>query len=174
MATQNTNLAESDPRFPGGRWTGFFIQPWIPGRHTMNLDLTFQNGEMEAQGSDWVGPFTFTGSYDVADGKCTWTKKYLRKHQVSYAGVNEGKGIWGVWEISQLGGWYRDRGVFHIWPEGMAPAADAELTERALLDEVGRRPPFSVLVGMVAVLALGAGAVCFHHFGHQWLESLFR
>jgi hypothetical protein len=35
---------ETDPRFPSGRWTGFFIQPWIPGRHMMNLDMTFQDG----------------------------------------------------------------------------------------------------------------------------------
>jgi hypothetical protein len=34
------------------------------------------------------------------------------------AAVNEGQGIWGVWEIRQFGGWYTDQGVFHIWPEG--------------------------------------------------------
>jgi hypothetical protein len=174
MAAPDLTPVESDPRFLSGRWTGFFIQPWIPGRHTMNLNLTFQQGRLEAQGTDWVGPFTFRGSYDPVDGKCTWTKKYLGKHQVSYAGVNEGKGIWGVWEIRQLWGWYRDRGVFHLWPEGMKPAADADLTERALLDEVGRMPPFSVLVSLIAAGLLVAGLIAFRLFGHQWTESLFR
>ena len=37
--------------------------------------------------------------YDVADGRCHWTKRYLGKHDVFYKGFNEGKGIWGVWEI---------------------------------------------------------------------------
>jgi hypothetical protein len=174
MAALDLTQMESDPRFPNGRWTGFFIQPWIPGRHTMDLRLTFQQGEMEAEGNDWVGPFTFSGSYDPKDGKCTWTKKYRGKHQVSYAGVNEGKGIWGVWEIRLLGGWYHDRGVFHIWPEGMTPGPDADLTERALLDEVGRRPPFSVLVAMIGTGLLAAGYVYLRFFGYEAIERLFR
>jgi hypothetical protein len=174
MAVPDVMELEADPRFSSGPWTGFFIQPWIPGRHTMTMDLNFLQGRMEAEGSDWVGPFTFSGSYDPVDGKCQWTKTYLGKHRVSYAGVNEGKGIWGVWEIRQLGGWYHDRGVFHIWPEGMTPGADADLTERALLDQVGRRPPFAVLVSMVATGLLVAGCVFLRFFGYQWIEGLFR
>jgi hypothetical protein len=174
MALPNRMVEETDPRFPSGLWAGFFIQPWIPGRHTMDLDMSFHNGLLEAEGTDRVGPFTFTGTYNAADGQCRWTKKYLGKHRVSYAGVNEGKGIWGVWEIRLLGGWYHDRGVFHLWPEGMAPAADADLTERALLDQVGRRPPLSVAVGMVVGGLLLAGLVWFRLFGRQWIESLLR
>jgi hypothetical protein len=175
MAAPDLTIPESDPRFPSGRWTGFFIQPWMPGRHTMNLDVTFQDGQMEARGSDWVGPFTFSGSYDHADGKCTWTKQYLHKHRVSYAGVNEGKGIWGVWEIRLLWGWYLDRGVFHIWPEGMAPDADADLTERALLNEVGRMPPlFLVVMAAALLLGLGSTLLIFHLLNQQATESLFR
>jgi hypothetical protein len=172
MTPADLNELENDPRFPSGRWTGFFIQPWIPGRHTMNLELTFQHCRIEADGSDWVGPFTFSGSYDSANGKCAWIKQYLRKHQVSYSGVNEGNGIWGVWEIRQLGGWYRDRGGFHIWPEGMKPATDADLTEQALRAELGRMPPFSVLVALVATGLVAAGVVLVRLFGHQWLEHL--
>ena len=96
MAAPDLLQLETDPRFPSGPWTGFFIQPWIPGRHTMTLNLSFRDGGLAAEGSDRVGPFTFSGSYDREDGKCHWTKQYLGKHQVSYAGVNEGKGIWGV------------------------------------------------------------------------------
>ena len=35
-------------------------------------------------------------------------------HDVSYKGYNEGKGIWGQWEVGST--W---RGGFHIWPEAM-------------------------------------------------------
>ena len=128
---------ETDPRFPSGPWTGFFLQKAIPGRHLMELRLTFQNGNMTGEGRDWVGQFLIDGQYQVADGKCWWTKKYVGKHDVFYQGYNEGKGIWGVWEIGEL-----MRGGFHIWPEGLgdptneylvaeaeAPAPEEELVE---------------------------------------------
>ena len=174
MAAPDRLGLETDPRFPSGPWTGFFIQPWIPGRHTMTLNLSFRDGGLAAEGSDRVGPFTFSGSYDREDGKCHWTKQYLGKHQVSYAGVNEGRGIWGVWEIRVLGGLYQDRGVFHLWPEGTTPDADADLTERALLDQVGRRPPFAVLAGGLAMVFLVAVSFLIRLFGYSWIEGLFR
>ena len=174
MAPPDAIALETDPRFPSGPWSGFFLQPWIPGRHTMTLDLTFHDGLIEAQGSDRVGDFTFSGAYDAKDGKCRWTKQYLGKHQVLYAGVNEGKGIWGVWEIRQLWGLYRDRGVFHLWPEGMAPEAEADLTESALLDEVGRCPPFAILVSAVGVCALAVLYIVFRTHLQEWLEGLFK
>src|SRR5262249_31559241 len=68
MAPSDAIALETDLRFPSGPWSGFFIQPWIPGRHTMTLDLTFHDGLIEAQGSDRVGAFTFSGSYDAKDG----------------------------------------------------------------------------------------------------------
>src|SRR5262249_3326590 len=79
----------------------------------------------------WVGPFLLRGRYFLEDGKCHWTKRYLGKHDVFYQGYNEGKGIWGVWEIppSELSSY--QRGGFHIWPEGMAGANPEELTEEA-------------------------------------------
>jgi hypothetical protein len=174
MAPRDLMRLETDPRFPSGRWTGFFIQPWIPGRHTMTLDMTFRDGGLEAQGRDRVGAFTFSGTYDTSDGKCRWTKQYRGKHRVSYAGVNEGKGIWGVWEIRLLWGLYHDRGVFHLWPEGMAPDADADLTERSLLDHVGRRPPFQVVLGTVVVVLLTAALIFLRIRGKEWIEELFR
>jgi hypothetical protein len=174
MAAPDLMGLERDPRFPSGRWTGFYIQPWMPGRHTMTLDLTFRDGGLEAQGSDRVGGFTFSGSYDPKDGACRWTKQYLGKHEVSYSGVNEGKGIWGVWEIRLLWGLYRDRGVFHLWPEGMSPDADADLTERALLDDVGHRPPFLVLASAVGFCLLVAGYIILRLHAREWIEALFR
>jgi hypothetical protein len=140
MNAEQTPQLETDPRFPSGPWTGFFLQKSHPGRHLMELRLTFQNGTMTGEGRDWVGEFLVKGRYDLADGKCYWTKKYLGKHEVFYQGFNEGKGIWGVWEINVL--WIQLRGGFHIWPEGMGdptvehlyaeaepPAPEEELAE---------------------------------------------
>jgi hypothetical protein len=116
---------ETDPRFPSGPWTGFFLQPVLPGRHLMEMQLTFSQGAMSGEGRDWVGEFIIRGRYDVADGKCYWTKRYKGKHDVFYKGFNEGKGIWGTWEMPE---W---RGGFHIWPEGMSNPTHPVLTEEA-------------------------------------------
>src|SRR5436190_4635431 len=97
-AAPQTDL-ETDPRFPSGPWTGFFLQPLLPGRHLMDLRLTFRHGSMTGDGRDWVGRFTLKGRYSLDDGKCYWTKRYLGKHDVFYRGYNEGKGIWGTWEL---------------------------------------------------------------------------
>ena len=114
MAALSNAIPENDARFPSGPWTGFFLQCWLPGRNMMAIDLNFEAGKLHANGSDIVGPFTFNGDYSRADGKCQWTKQYLGRHRVTYTGVNEGHGIWGVWEIRQFGGLWKDKGVFHI------------------------------------------------------------
>ncbi len=132
--TDPTNAdLETDPRFPSGPWTGFFLQPVLPGRHRMELHLTFRQGSMTGEGRDWVGAFVVRGRYSMADGKCHWTKRYVGKHDVFYQGYNEGKGIWGTWEIPAHG-WavgVRWTGGFHIWPEGMGDPTGEALTEQA-------------------------------------------
>ena len=80
----------------------------------MELQLSFRQGVMTGEGRDLIGPFLIRGRYDVGSGECWWTKKYIGKHDVFYHGYNEGKGIWGLWEIPPT--W---RGGFHIWPEAM-------------------------------------------------------
>jgi hypothetical protein len=122
---------ETDPRFPSGPWTGFFLQPLIPGRHLMELRLTFRGGALRGEGRDWVGKFTVRGEYSTADGKCHWSKRYVGKHDVFYQGYNEGKGIWGVWEIAAVEGQIGQRGGFHIWPEGMPDPSRPRLSEQA-------------------------------------------
>ena len=62
--------------------------------------------------------------YQLADGKCHWTKKYLGKHDVAYQGYNEGRGIWGVWEINSS-----FKGGFHIWPFGQGTGESQEVSE---------------------------------------------
>ena len=124
-------LLESDPRFPSGPWTGYFLQPGLPGRQLMELHLTFQQNQMTGDGRDCVGEFIVRGQYSLADGKCHWTKRYVGKHDVFYQGYNEGKGIWGVWEIPATREVAAMRGGFRIWPEGMSDPTGLHLTEKA-------------------------------------------
>ena len=131
MDQYTATAPEADPRFPSGPWTGFFQQKAVPGRHPTDLELAFAGGAVVGEGRDWVGEYTVRGTYDPADGRCEWTKQYLGKHSVSYLGYNEGNGIWGVWEIRAFLGLYRDRGVFHLWPAGRSPGAEAEYTYAA-------------------------------------------
>src|SRR5262249_3489424 len=93
--------------------------------------LTFRQGAITGEGRDWVGAFVIRGRYDLADGRCHWTKKYLKKHDVFYQGFNEGKGIWGTWEIAASPAYPTQRGGFHIWAEGMPAPSQPQLTEEA-------------------------------------------
>jgi len=123
---------ETDPRFPSGPWTGFFLQKELPGRHMMDLSLTFVKGVMTGEGRDLVGQFIVRGGYTIEDGKCHFTKRYLDKHDVFYSGYNEGKGIWGKWEITpQQNFGVGLHGGFHIWPVGMADPTQQHLVEQA-------------------------------------------
>jgi len=122
-------MLETDPHFPSGPWTGFFLQKLYPGRHPSDLGLRFENGAMTGAGADWVGTFTVTGRYDIATGECHWSKRYAGKHDVFYRGFNEGKGIWGVWEIGPSPTLGHAKGGFHIWPEGMIDPSVPRLSE---------------------------------------------
>ena len=52
---------ESDPRFPSGPWQGFFLMTHLPGRHRMELHLSFRQGAMEGEGRDMIGTFLIPG-----------------------------------------------------------------------------------------------------------------
>jgi hypothetical protein len=163
MAETHQEMPESDRRFPSGRWTGFYLQYWLPGRHTTKLELTAAEGQLRATGHDLVGPYTMDGSYDLATGRCEWIKQYVGKHRVTYRGINDGHGIWGVWEIRLLAGLYLDRGGFHIWPEGSDVSEESDRTEQVVLEimrqEFGHRksPARNVLI---LALAVGIAAAC--------------
>lgn len=115
---------EPDSRFPSGPWTGYFLQPGRPGKEWMELILTFCQGVIGGEGRDRVGEFRIKGRYQVDDGKCWWTKAYVKKHSIAYQGYNEGKGIWGTWEyhVSWKGG-------FYIWPVAMGDPTQSRLAE---------------------------------------------
>lgn len=91
----------------------------------MELHLTFRDGLLKGEGRDYVGEFLIVGRYQLDDGKCWWTKRYIGQHDVFYDGFNEGKGIWGNWNIDVFG-----RGGFHIWPKGMADPTVQRLQEQ--------------------------------------------
>jgi hypothetical protein len=156
---------EPDPRFPSGPWTGFFLQYWLPGRHATNLRLSFRGGELSGRGHDWVGPFAVDGTYEVDTGRCTWTKRYLGRHRVYYRGTNDGRGIWGVWELPQLAGLFTDRGGFHLWPEGTDVSEDSDRTEQAVIammrQEFGSRFGRVLIALVVLAAAVGLGLLAF-------------
>ncbi len=131
MSEDQTPLLETDPRFPSGPWVGFFLQKEIPGKHSMEMRISFQNGALVGEGRDWVGNFTMRGRYFVEDGKAYWTKRYAGKHDVFYQGFNEGKGIWGTWEIAKSKSGHSYRGGFHIWPEAMPDPTTNHLAAEA-------------------------------------------
>ena len=117
---------ETDPRFPSGKWLGFYLMAQTGAqKHQTELMLTFADGRMQGDGRDKVGDFVCDGRYDLADGKCVWIKRYVGKHDVYYQGYNEGKGIWGVWSIPPF------KGGFHIWPEDFGEPSDDALHEEA-------------------------------------------
>lgn len=126
--TAETETLESDDRFPSGPWEGFWLQPEVPpGKHPMELKLEFQHGRMSGEGRDAVGQFNLTGRYDTSDGRCHFTKSYPNRHTVPYSGYNEGRGIWGTWELPD----YALRGGFHIWPLGSGSGDGIRLVEEA-------------------------------------------
>lgn len=143
---------EANSRFPSGKWTGFFLQRLWRTRCIMNLEMTFHDGQLKATGADWVGPFTFAGNYDAADGSCRWTKQYIGKHRVLYEGKHDGRGIWGVWQIRLLG-LCVDQGVFHLWPGEAEPTSDTERSERAFRE---RSRPLRGLVLLLVVCLVAA------------------
>jgi hypothetical protein len=128
---KETVQLETDPRFTSGRWVGFFLDKRLPGKHQMELMLTFTKGTMTGVGRDKVGEFTVRGQYQTDDGKCRWHKRYLARHDVFYQGYAEEKGIWGTWELCPKEIYGLVTGGFYIWPEGMGDPTVLTLHEKA-------------------------------------------
>lgn len=114
---------EPDPRFPSGRWAGFWSQDGRRGR--MSLDLTFANGKLFGDGRDRVGDFVLSGQYDTRTGACSIHKAYLGQHGVEYEGCATSQGIRGDWRI-HIPRVMLETGPFHIWP--VSSSGDAELS----------------------------------------------
>ena len=124
---------ESDTRLPTGEWNGFYLESHQPRRGWMSLYMSFSNGKINGEGTDYVGPWVATGDYDLDSGICSWVKQYLGKHRVVYSGRVSDDGIHGQWEISHISG------DFHIWPKGMNQFNERYLKEE--LDAPASGPP---------------------------------
>jgi hypothetical protein len=110
--------------YPSGTWRGYWDQN-IWGRQPMGpLVLRFQDGRIEGEGRDIIGPFTFEGEYDE-DGSIRMVKQYLGLHQVLYQGTYDGEGtIFGQWRIPPF-----NSGSFALSPMRGKPAADAPIED---------------------------------------------
>ncbi len=129
---------EVDNRLPTGEWNGFYIESHQPRRGWMHLYMSFQDGKIKGEGTDYVGPWVAHGDYDTETGICSWVKQYLQKHSVTYSGRIGENGITGQWEISYV------TGEFHIWPKGMNNLNELylheDLTQPAPSVELGTVP----------------------------------
>jgi hypothetical protein len=130
----------NDVRLPSGVWSGFYLEDQRPRRGWMHLYLTFEDGVIAGEGTDYVGPWNISGSYDAGTGYCHWVKQYLGKHQVVYDGKVTDNGIEGVWNIRN---WLN--GQFHIWPRHRH-----DLEQLYLSDENDGFPP-TILGGTVPI-----------------------
>ena len=105
------DLPETDPRFPSGKWTGFYLQPQIHyGRCWMQLFLRFSEGKISGEGQDIEGAFFLRGKYDLDEGE-VWFQKHYRGWHVYYKGLHTRKAISGLWHLPL------DRGTFLVWHE---------------------------------------------------------
>jgi hypothetical protein len=63
------------------------------------LTLRFEAGEVEGEGQDCIGPFTFAGIYTDA-GEVRLVKQYLGQHAVHYHGsLDEEGSVVGRWSV---------------------------------------------------------------------------
>jgi hypothetical protein len=113
---------EQHPHFPSGDWEGFYTDPrGSRPRGEMSMTLDFSGGTITGSGSDPVGAYAWTGSYDTKAETCTLRKTYVGKHSVEYSGYADENGIWGKWNIRNL-----SAGGFHIWPKKHGSGSDSE------------------------------------------------
>lgn len=111
---------------PSGEWTGFYVENHRKERSWMHLYLQIGGGQIDGEGTDYVGPWSIQGHYDLSRSQCDWIKTYLGKHQVQYRGQITESGIQGIWNIRG-----RNQGPFHIWPQSRS-----ELTKMFLADDL--------------------------------------
>ncbi|MFT4667810.1 MAG: hypothetical protein ACI8YQ_004521 [Polaribacter sp.] len=127
MNTKNST-SEPNPLFPSGPWNGFYTYSQGPNadRHSMPSNLTFSKGKVSGGGSDDVGSFSWSGTYDTKNPNAKMTKKYA-PHTIPYQGRVDNNGIWRTWTMM---GW---TGGFHLWP---TEVEKGEKEEEALLKEL--------------------------------------
>jgi hypothetical protein len=114
--------------YPSGRWEGFWVQEGFGRQFMQEFELRFAQGDVRGSGTDVVGPFTFTGAYDLQTGRILMVKQYLGKHAVQYIGEPDGEGcIQGTWHIELRG--YHLSGSFRLRPVVRRPGRDEPIQE---------------------------------------------
>ncbi len=84
-----------------GTWRGYWEQTFWGRQPMHDLVLHFGGGRVEGRGTDIIGRFTFSGTYDT-HGNVTLVKQYLGRHSVLYRGTYDGEGtIFGHWSIGE-------------------------------------------------------------------------
>jgi len=125
--------SEQHPYFPSGDWEGFYNDP-LGGRPKgeMAMTLDFLNGSISGDGSDPVGSYTWTGTYDTKAETCHLKKTYPGAHTVEYSGYADENGIWGKWTIRKS-----RSGTFHVWPKKKGRGEDNEEVKEAVKVRAG-------------------------------------
>ena len=85
------------------------------GRQPMErLVIEFENGQLQGEGQDIVGPFRISGT--LSDDHLLMLKTYIGKHTVCYEGESLGEGRYqGEWTIGEF-----DRGNWEIFFKAVA------------------------------------------------------
>jgi hypothetical protein len=124
--------------FPSGDWVGYYNYDAGGSRYLMDIRFTFTDGRINAAGCDDIGEFVLTGTYDENTRECHWVKHYIGKHDVTYTGFREGKGIWGTWSL--VGG----KGGFHVWPLSSGGLGESVETDTGVEVPVSTLPALTV------------------------------
>ena len=111
-SASNEFMLETDPRFPSGRWKGYYIQWGVRG--WQELTLQFRGGKIDGIAIDKGGECDVHGTYDLATGNVSLVKIYYY-HKVEYRGESRDRGIRGGFMIRYQ--FTIDAGDFYIWPD---------------------------------------------------------
>ena len=129
----------SQALIPTGQWNGFYIESRREQRGWMHQYLEFNDGTLKGEGTDYVGPWTLQGEYDLSKLKTVWIKSYVGKHDVTYRGTISKTGIIGVWDIRES-----ETGSFHIWPQHMTEFDSLYLQEDLEKTPLRQQPPIDL------------------------------
>ena len=129
----------SQALIPTGQWNGFYIESHQEQRGWMHQYLEFNDGELKGEGTDYVGPWTLQGKYDLSELKCVWIKSYVGKHDVTYRGTISKTGITGIWDIRES-----LTGSFHIWPQHMTEFDSLYMQEDLEKTPLRQQPPIDL------------------------------
>jgi hypothetical protein len=129
LAATQREARKRDPlelaMYPSGKWEGFWFQEQFGKQSMRAFTLRFERGEIAGGGRDVIGPFTFSGAYDLQTGTIAMVKQYVGKHRVAYRGQPDGEGcIVGTWNIGD--NW---SGPFMMKPAAIESRGDEPIQE---------------------------------------------